>query len=125
MGRADKEVGSIPQDAPPQVDADFRRHIYPQKIKYHIYHGPARTKTSADLLASDIVLTTYDTVAASATKIRTKSTGESPSLHACEWHRIVLDEGEQRAESCWRSLTELLSKRMSSVMLSQSDTMLC
>ncbi|KAL8788591.1 MAG: hypothetical protein Q9195_007235 [Heterodermia aff. obscurata] len=69
-----------------------RKHIYPQKVNVCIYHGPSRTKSAADLMAFDIVLTTYDTVAANATKVKRNSAGESQSLHTCEWHRVVLDE---------------------------------
>ena len=72
------------------IDTDFRRHIYPQKVKYCVYHGPSRTKSVADLMTFDIVLTTYDTVAA----LKRDSNGKSQSLHTCEWHRLVLDEGE-------------------------------
>lgn len=43
----------------------------------------------------DIVLTTYDTVVGDDFQSTNSSRNEARSLHACEWHRVVLDEGEQ------------------------------
>lgn len=43
----------------------------------------------------DIVLTTYDTVVGDDSENPNSSKDEAKALHACEWHRVVLDEGEQ------------------------------
>lgn len=47
-------------------------------------------------MAFDIVLTTYDTIAANTPRVKrdSDSTGESQPLQTCEWYRVVLDEGE-------------------------------
>ena len=43
----------------------------------------------------DIILTTYDTVVGDESASANGSNDEARILHACEWHRVVLDEGEQ------------------------------
>ena len=43
----------------------------------------------------DIVLTTYDTVVGDDFHSTKSSNSEAKLLHACDWHRVVLDEGEQ------------------------------
>ena len=46
----------------------------------------------------DIILTTYDTVVgdeSTGPNGSNNSNDEARILHACEWHRVVLDEGEQ------------------------------
>ena len=78
--------------------------------------------SAVDLMAFDVVLTTYDTVAA---KFKNKSISEAQSLHAYEWHRVVLDEGEQRMDLVREALAKLSSQRMSFATLSQSGIMLC
>lgn len=42
----------------------------------------------------DITLTTYDTVVGDESPGANGSNDEARTLHACEWHRIVLDKGE-------------------------------
>lgn len=53
------------------------------------YHGHGRTRDPEALARSDIVLTTYKTLATDVASNR------SP-LHSIEWFRIVLDEGMSR-----------------------------
>ena len=43
----------------------------------------------------DIILTTYDTVVGDESTGPNGINDEAKILHACEWHRVVLDEGEQ------------------------------
>ena len=43
----------------------------------------------------DIILTTYDTVVGDESTGPNGSSDEARILHACEWRRVVLDEGEQ------------------------------
>ena len=75
----------------------------------------------------NIVLTTYETVMGDEFKSLNSSNEEAKILHACEWHRVVLDEGEQDEK---RNLsTESLAKSSSQPTLSvtprQSDIVLC
>lgn len=50
------------------------------------YHGPNREKDAAFIANSDIVLTTYRTLAADFT-------AKKCPLHEIAWFRVVLDEG--------------------------------
>ena len=49
-------------------------------------------------MSYDIILTTYDTVVGDESTSSNGSNDEAGILHACEWHRVVLDEGEQGPE---------------------------
>ena len=76
----------------------------------------------------DIILTTYDTVVGDESTGPNDSGDEARILHACEWHRVVLDEGEQgeREEVSLETLS--LSHRSQptlSATLRQSDIVLC
>jgi SNF2 family DNA or RNA helicase len=51
-----------------------------------IFHGPQREREAKEYLTSDIVLTTYSTLAADQ-----KLSG---TLYNLNWFRIILDEGE-------------------------------
>lgn len=66
----------------------FHRHTYPGYVKFHKHHGQGRQdeKSQKQLLESDIVFTTYATVAA---ELR----GGRGVLRCVRWFRIVLDEG--------------------------------
>jgi SWI/SNF-related matrix-associated actin-dependent regulator of chromatin subfamily A3 len=70
------------------VELTFLRHTYPGYIKFHKHHGQGREdeESQKGLLNSDIVFTTYATVAAEARKARSV-------LGCISWFRIVLDEG--------------------------------
>ena len=78
-------------------DLYLTRHICPQQIKWHIYHGAQRRRKALELMTYDIILTTYDTVVGDESTGPNDSNDEAGILHACEWHRVVLDEGEQGA----------------------------
>ena len=56
-------------------------------LKVTIYHGRGREVDPSALAESDIVLSTYHTIAADALE------PESP-LYRIIWFRVVLDEGE-------------------------------
>ena len=75
----------------------------------------------------DIVLTTYDTVVGDDSRSPNDSNDEAEILHACEWHRVVLDEGEQdqRRNLSTNSLTDSSSQPTLSAMRRQSDIVLC
>ena len=62
------------------------RHILPNTLNMHKYHGPKRQLDPLKLLDFDIVFTTYATVAAEFRR-------GSNILHNMNWFRIVLDEG--------------------------------
>lgn len=62
-----------------------QKHIYPNTLNIHKYHGPKRVLDPLKLLDFDIVFTTYATVAAEFRR-------GSNVLHNINWFRIVLDE---------------------------------
>ena len=74
----------------------------------------------------DIVLTTYDTVVGDESKRPDSSNEEAKILHACEWHRVVLDEGEQdkKRNPPTGFLAESSSQPTLSVTRRQSDIVL-
>lgn len=60
------------------------------------YHGPNRPKDQSGLAAlvdSDVVITTYNTLAKEFSDRHIF--GKSSLLHDIEWYRIVLDEGKR------------------------------
>ena len=75
----------------------------------------------------DIVLTTYDTVVGDEFHGTKSSENGAKLLHACDWHRVVLDEGEQdeRRSLSADSLANTSSQPTSSAMLRQSGIALC
>lgn len=52
------------------------------------YHGLKREKDLTELEQSDVVLTTYNTLA-------TEATARKSQLHKINWYRVVLDEGKR------------------------------
>jgi SNF2 family DNA or RNA helicase len=106
---------------PPSVLATWEeqivRHIdNSASVRYHVYHGPQRFCRPSNLLAYDIVLSTYSTLAADFKRTKRNlqdpndgSTQEQPviieidpdplpdeegsgAVHSIWWERIVLDE---------------------------------
>lgn len=63
------------------------RHIRPDAVKFHKYHGSNRESEVPKLLEFDIIFTTYATLTAGFCR------GDS-ILHQIRWFRLVLDEGE-------------------------------
>ncbi|KAK7709702.1 hypothetical protein SLS57_008607 [Botryosphaeria dothidea] len=74
-------------------EEQINRHIHPNMISYHVYHGPGKQKPEHELKNYDVVLTTYDTLAAEGRKHHSKSIMEVKGIAALEWRRVVLDEG--------------------------------
>jgi SWI/SNF-related matrix-associated actin-dependent regulator of chromatin subfamily A3 len=70
----------------PTIANSSLRHVLPNTLNMHIYHGSKRESDSLKLLAFDIIFTTYATVAAEFRHC-------SNVLHSINWFRIVLDEG--------------------------------
>lgn len=62
------------------------RHILPNTLNVHKYHGLKRESDPLKLLDFDVIFTTYATVAAEFRRC-------SNILHSINWFRIVLDEG--------------------------------
>jgi SWI/SNF-related matrix-associated actin-dependent regulator of chromatin subfamily A3 len=65
------------------------RHLVPDTLTVHRYHGLRKILDLGILSNFDIVLTTYATLAA-------RLSTESP-LHEISWFRIVLDEGKTQS----------------------------
>ena len=70
-------------------DDELSRHLHPGVFQWCIYHRSRSPITIARLLASDIVITTYDTI---ASQWRNAGRGDQ-CLLSTSWNRIVLDEG--------------------------------
>jgi SWI/SNF-related matrix-associated actin-dependent regulator of chromatin subfamily A3 len=68
------------------------RHILPNTLNMHKYHGPKRELDPLKLLDFDIIFTTYATAAAEFRR-------GSNVLHNINWFRIVLDEGRFASQS--------------------------
>ncbi|KAI9354870.1 SNF2 family N-terminal domain-containing protein, partial [Zopfochytrium polystomum] len=64
------------------------KHVASGTLKYYVFHGPARVSDPAFLQSFDVVVTTYNTLAASH-----KSDASRGGLHKVFWRRVVLDEG--------------------------------
>jgi SWI/SNF-related matrix-associated actin-dependent regulator of chromatin subfamily A3 len=68
------------------------------------YHGPNRPRDKSGLATledSDMVITTYNTLAKEFSD-RTSFAGKSSLLHDIEWYRVVLDEGKcSRGWTCY------------------------
>ena len=63
------------------------RHLG-ESLRVRRYHGQGRERKVDILAASDVVITTYNTLAADD-----KAKKQSP-LHKISWYRVVLDEGK-------------------------------
>lgn len=71
--------------------ADFSRHLRPGAMSWYTYHGPVKPSTHV-LSEYDIVLTTYETIAAQLKKFH-KSNSVEETIYSVTWHRVILDEG--------------------------------
>jgi SNF2 family DNA or RNA helicase len=69
------------------------RHLRPDALKIYVYHGQNR-KGVEFLGGFDVVITTFHTVS-SIWRRKTEFREDSESIFSVDWHRIVLDEGEQ------------------------------
>jgi SWI/SNF-related matrix-associated actin-dependent regulator of chromatin subfamily A3 len=79
------------------VDADSRRHVH-EELKVTIYHGRNRERKLSDIPNSDIVLSTYQTIAIETSvgsDDKRRDDKRSPLIDFA-WFRIVLDEGEHK-----------------------------
>lgn len=78
-------------------EEQIAQHIRPATLKFHIYHGPSRTKDLKKLAEFDLVITTYGSVASEFNKRQKGGKGDHP-LEALHWFRIVLDEAHMIRE---------------------------
>jgi SNF2 family DNA or RNA helicase len=85
-------------------------HLKPGTMRFTVYHGSHRQKTT-DLLGSfDVVLTTYETVRAE--HLQFLGGGQS-AFHTVSWHRIVLDEAhtiQNRSSKRFQAVHSLQAK---------------
>ncbi|CAI9099538.1 OLC1v1036379C1 [Oldenlandia corymbosa var. corymbosa] len=95
---------------PPSVFSSWvsqlKEHTVPGKLKVYMYYGK-RTEDVDELCAYDIVLTTYNTLAA-------EDAWEESPVKKIEWRRVILDEGHLiknvKARQT-KAVTKLKSKR--------------
>ncbi|KAK3671563.1 SWI/SNF and RSC complex subunit Ssr2 [Recurvomyces mirabilis] len=66
-------------------EEQIRAHVKRDMFSWYFYHGSKRSRDIDELAEYDIILTTYDTVAAD-------SKSKAGTLGAINWFRIVLDE---------------------------------
>lgn len=80
--------------AQPLINCELtiHRHLKPGCISYCEYYGPDRAKLFNQLTSYDVVITTFSVVRLDW-KLYSSSVEEKPTLHALDWHRIILDEG--------------------------------
>ncbi|KAF8860511.1 hypothetical protein BDZ45DRAFT_619499 [Acephala macrosclerotiorum] len=70
--------------------SQLQKHLRPGAMAWYTYHGPV--KPSIDVLSEyDIVLTTYETIAAQLKKFH-KSNSVEETIYSVTWHRVILDE---------------------------------
>jgi SNF2 family DNA or RNA helicase len=74
-------------------EEQIKQHIQPNGLKYHIYHGSHRIKSTEALAQHDLVITTYGCVVSElTTRLRRKQNLPPLPLEEIGWFRIVLDE---------------------------------
>ncbi|KAF2233475.1 hypothetical protein EV356DRAFT_503549 [Viridothelium virens] len=64
------------------------RHIRPKMVRYRKHHGKDRIKHRSELVGLDVLITTYQTIAAEFQRRHTSAS----VLFTVNWHRIILDE---------------------------------
>ncbi|KAJ8067482.1 hypothetical protein OCU04_004826 [Sclerotinia nivalis] len=68
----------------------LQKHLRPGTMTWYTYYGSV--KPSIDVLSGyDIVLTTYETIAAQLKKLH-KSNSVEETVYSVTWHRVILDE---------------------------------
>lgn len=79
------------------------RHLIDDAISYCEYYGPERDKVFDKLQSYDLVVTTFSVVHLDW-KAHLSASETRATLHAIEWHRVILDEGKSHL-SRWRHLS--------------------
>lgn len=96
--RQAKGVGPTLLVVPPSLlrtwEEELRRHTKVNTLGYWKHHGSKRSNVITEMLAYDIVLTSYNVVAMEWRNIKS---GLKP-LYSHSWHRIVLDEGQSESQ---------------------------
>ncbi|KAL6714140.1 vacuolar alkaline phosphatase [Lecanora helva] len=72
-------------------DVELEKHLHPETLQHWKHYGSKRIKHVVPMLAFDIVLTSYDTVAAEWRGLDR----ESKPLYSHTWQRIILDEAHE------------------------------
>ena len=83
--------------------SSITRHLIDDAISYCEYYGPERDKIYDKLQSCDLVVTTFSVVRLDW-KAHLSASETRATLHAIEWHRVILDEGKSHL-SCWRHLS--------------------
>lgn len=77
--------------------ANLSRHFSNHTLTTIKYHGPKRRCSLETLRATDLVITTYHTLAS-------ESSNSKGLLNQIEWYRLVLDEGMSTMQLAFASL---------------------
>ncbi|OAK97721.1 hypothetical protein IQ06DRAFT_36521 [Phaeosphaeriaceae sp. SRC1lsM3a] len=72
-------------------EEQLKSHLHSGTITWIVYHGDAK-RSSVAFEDYDVVLTTYDTIAAGMVVERNFNKQSSNSLTSFDWYRVVLDE---------------------------------
>lgn len=83
------KVGALTQGV--VTHTNLFRHLYPDTMRWHIFHGPNRELNLGNNIGFDVILTTYDVVVAEYRKFVKFSC--NTSIFSTLWRRVILDEG--------------------------------
>lgn len=79
----------------PSDRSSISRHLLDDAITYCEYYGPGRVKIFDQLRSFDLVITTFSVVRMDW-KAHLSNPESNATLHAVQWHRIILDEGKHQ-----------------------------
>ncbi|GAA5921661.1 hypothetical protein JCM3775_001751 [Rhodotorula graminis] len=119
----------------------LKQHVGKKRLSWHFYHGEGRELTKKQLRKHDVIITTYQTIAAEVEGSNSRKGSSAPedklgnmneddedveppgkkqkilsesTLHAIKWRRVVLDEGhliKNPKAKMTRACTQLKAER--------------